>query len=93
MVVPEGSGHFYLSEDYSFCERAHQCGFEIIADSSQRLYHIGHYAYSWEDAGNGTTRYGTYTEWHCRLPNLCYALALADWSWFFRTWRGCCMSL
>ena len=61
LIVPDGAGHFYLSEDYSFSERAHQCGFEIIADSSQRLYHIGHYAYSWEDAGQGTTRYGSYT--------------------------------
>ncbi|MCX7417927.1 MAG: hypothetical protein NT013_00105 [Planctomycetia bacterium] len=61
LVVPDEGGHFYLGEDYSFCERARQCGFEIMADSSQRLYHIGNYGYSWEDAGNGTTRYRSYT--------------------------------
>ena len=61
MIVPDEGEHFYLGEDFAFCERARQCGFEIIADSSQRLFHIGSYGYSWEDAGNGTTRYGAYT--------------------------------
>lgn len=60
LVVPDEGGHFYLGEDFAFCERARQCGFEIMADSSQRLYHVGNYGYSWEDAGNGTTRYGSY---------------------------------
>ena len=32
-------------------------------------------------------------EWHCRGRKWCYALALPDSSCFFRTWRGCCMSL
>ena len=44
-------GYWYLGEDYSFCERARQCGYKIMADTSIRLWHIGEYAYGWEDAG------------------------------------------
>lgn len=44
-------GHWYLAEDFSFCERARQCGFDIHADTTIRLWHIGNYPYGWEDAG------------------------------------------
>ena len=26
MVVPDANGHWYLPEDYAFCERARRCG-------------------------------------------------------------------
>lgn len=62
LVIPDGShGHWYLAEDFAFCERARQCGFKIIADTTIRLRHIGKYGYSWEDAGTDANRFETYT--------------------------------
>ena len=55
----EGS-HWYLGEDYSFCERARQCGYKIMADTSIRLWHIGEYAYGWEDAGLEKVRHDSF---------------------------------
>lgn len=60
LVVEGVDGPWYLSESFSFCERARQCGYKVWADTSIRLGHIGSYAYSWEDAGSETVRYGTY---------------------------------
>jgi len=51
---------WYLTEDYSFCERARQCGYRIMADSSIRLWHYGSYGFSWEDAGSSLPRYEKY---------------------------------
>ena len=59
MVLASEAGPWYLAEDYAFCERARQCGFKIMADTSIRLWHIGEYAYGWEDAARnarGATR-------------------------------------
>jgi len=64
LIVPDGDGHWYLGEDFAFCERARRCGYQIWADTSIRLWHFGSYGYSWEDAGADTTRYATY---HYRL--------------------------
>ena len=47
-------------EDYSFCERARQCGYKIMADTSIRLWHIGEYAYGWEDAGLEKVRHDSF---------------------------------
>jgi hypothetical protein len=52
--------HWYLPEDYAFCERARQCGFKIMADTTIRLWHHGSYGYSWEDAGKDQERYETF---------------------------------
>src|SRR4029079_12081135 len=62
MVVPDGAGgaepgHWYLGEDYAFCERARRAGFELFADTTIRLMHIGRYGFSWEDAGGDRMRY------------------------------------
>ena len=51
MVVPDDEGHWYLAEDFAFSERTRQCGFKIFADTTLRLWHVGTYAYGWEDAG------------------------------------------
>ena len=51
---------WYLAEDYAFCERARQCGFKILADTTIRLRHIGTYEYSWEDAGISRDRFATF---------------------------------
>ncbi len=61
LVVAEKSGEFwYMTEDFSFCERARQAGIKILADTTIRLQHIGSYRYGWEDAGSELARYGTY---------------------------------
>jgi hypothetical protein len=54
-------GFRYLSEDYSFCERARAAGHKIHADTSIRLGHVGDYEYVWEDGGGARPIYATYT--------------------------------
>jgi Sulfotransferase family len=60
LVRPDGAGWWYLADDFAFCERARQCGYKIMADTSLRLLHIGSYAYGWEDAGRNVQRFGSY---------------------------------
>jgi len=67
MVVPDGHGLWYLSEDYAFCERARKCGISIMADTRIRLYHVGSHGYSWEDPGHQITRYESYIH-HFPIP-------------------------
>jgi hypothetical protein len=50
VVVEEGGETRYLCEDYSFCWRCRQLGVMPMVDTSFRLYHIGDYAYGWEEA-------------------------------------------
>jgi hypothetical protein len=57
LVVPQGDDHAYLSEDFSFCERARRAGYKIMADTSLRLWHIGAYRFSWEEAALGIPRF------------------------------------
>jgi len=54
------AGHWYLAEDFAFCHRARLCGIPIIADTTIRLWHIGDYAYSWEEAGIDRQRFGDF---------------------------------
>ena len=61
LAVKDGEGEWYLSEDYAFGERARQCGIQIIADTSIRLWHAGSYRFSWEDAGSEKDRFENYT--------------------------------
>ncbi|TWT59781.1 hypothetical protein [Rubinisphaera italica] len=61
MIIPEGSHHTYLAEDYAFCERTRQANISIIADTTVRLRHIGSYPYSWEEAGRDPERFADYT--------------------------------
>jgi hypothetical protein len=60
LLQPDGIGHWYLAEDYAFCERARRCGYKIMADTTIRLMHFGSYGYTWEDAGLEPKRYGTF---------------------------------
>jgi hypothetical protein len=60
LIRPDGDGLWYLADDFAFSERARQCGYRVMADSRLRLWHLGSYGHSWEDAGRGTTRFGTY---------------------------------
>ena len=50
----------FLTHDFAFCERARQAGLKIMADTTIRLWHLGSYPYSWEDAGNEVERFDTY---------------------------------
>jgi hypothetical protein len=61
MLHPSADGIWYLAEDFAFCERARQCGYKIVADTSIRLWHIGSYAYGWEDSGIERERNHTFT--------------------------------
>lgn len=57
LLIQSGDESFYLSEDYSFCERARTAGLKIMVDTSIRLWHIGPYRFSWEEAALGVPRY------------------------------------
>jgi hypothetical protein len=61
MLRPCEEAHWYLAEDYAFCERARQCGFKIMADTTIRLWHLGNHAYGWEDAGMERERFDSFT--------------------------------
>lgn len=54
-------GTWYLAEDYAFCHRAKKCGYQILADTTIRLWHIGTYKYGWEDAGMERSRFESFT--------------------------------
>jgi len=60
MIVPaleDPSDGWYLAEDYAFCERSRTAGHSIYADTRVRLFHVGRYGYSWEDAMGARERY------------------------------------
>jgi len=61
MIVQEGEEYHYLGDDYCFCERICRAGYNIVADTSVRLWHIGKYKYSWEDAVFSMNRQNPFT--------------------------------
>ncbi|WP_254205624.1 hypothetical protein [Nocardia alni] len=61
MAVPVGENFWYLGEDFAFCERAHRCGYRVMADTRIRLGHIGRQTYEWEDAGSARERFSSFT--------------------------------
>ena len=61
MLNPIDEGTWYLAEDYSFAQRARDCGFKIHADTTHRLWHFGNYPYGWEEAGRDVERFDTFT--------------------------------
>lgn len=46
----------YLTEDLAFCARAREAGYQLQADTTIRLCHVGRYRYWVEDAGNAIER-------------------------------------
>jgi hypothetical protein len=60
MIHPLEGGHWYLAEDYAFCQRARAAGLRIFADTTIRLWHIGTYRYGWEDSGLEPQRFATF---------------------------------
>ncbi len=67
LVAADGSGPWYLGEDYAFCERARLAGVKVMADTTIRLWHVGGYRYGWEDARADKERFGDYT-FHMPAP-------------------------
>jgi hypothetical protein len=61
MLHESDDGTWYLAEDFAFSQRVRQSGFKLVADTSIRLWHIGTYPYSWEDAGIERERTATFT--------------------------------
>jgi hypothetical protein len=53
MLAPDLDGEegelVYLAEDASFCERARQVGYDVVADTTIRLDHMGMRKWCWED--------------------------------------------
>jgi len=60
MIIQEGEKSIYLCEDFAFSRRARDAGLDIWVDMRMRLYHIGSYPFSWEDAGTPTERFRSY---------------------------------
>jgi hypothetical protein len=56
----DARGHWYLGEDFAFCERARRAGHRIVADTTIRLFHIGRYGHSWEEAGIDPVRFARF---------------------------------
>ena len=61
LVRPVDDGHWYLAEDFAFSHRARECGYAVAADTGVRLWHLGGYAYGWEDAGSEMGRAESFT--------------------------------
>ncbi len=60
LVIPhtdDPTDSWYLAEDYAFCHRASSAGHPVIADTRIRLFHVGRYGYSWEDAMGARERH------------------------------------
>lgn len=49
------------AEDVAFCRRARECGFELVADTTIRLWRVGTTRLGWEDAGCDRDRSDEYT--------------------------------
>ena len=60
MIIQEGDQSIYLCEDFGFSRRLRDAGLDIWVDMQMRLYHLGSYPYSWEDAGKAVERYFSY---------------------------------
>ena len=46
----------YLSEDFSFCERARQIGYKIYVEPTIKIGHIGNYPFTLEDYYNNVNK-------------------------------------
>ncbi len=53
-TVPEEQACYYLGEDTSFCVKARAAGYEVMADLSIKLGHVGRHVYTWDDFAERT---------------------------------------
>lgn len=60
VIVQTTDGLHYLGEDWAFSYRLQQAKVPLFADTSFRLWHYGHYGFSWEDAGSPMQRFENY---------------------------------
>jgi hypothetical protein len=67
-IVQEDGETRYLTEDYAFCWRCHQIGVTPLLDASFRLYHLGDYAYGWEEAAGDYIPRSRNVEYRVRIP-------------------------
>lgn len=58
MFMPFVVGNEYLSEDWAFCERARQLGFDVWLDPTVILTHIGGYGFTVYDIGENENAQG-----------------------------------
>ena len=58
-LAPDGAGWWYLAEDYAFCNRARKCGYQVMADTTIRLTHVGRHPFTWEEFMARQSRYAT----------------------------------
>jgi hypothetical protein len=69
-IVQEDGETRYLAEDYAFCWRCHQLNVAPLVDTSFRLYHIGDYAYGWEEGAGEYIPRSRNLEYQIRNPPL-----------------------
>ncbi len=60
VVGPHEDEYRWLDSDFGFCELARRCGHRVMADTTVRVWWVGSYGYSWEEAGNAPQRYATF---------------------------------
>lgn len=60
LIFQEAGHSIYLCEDFAFSRRCRDAGLDIWVDMRMRLYHMGTYPFSWEDAGKPVERYASY---------------------------------
>ena len=60
LIFQEAGNSIYLCEDFAFSRRCRDAGLHIWVDMRMRLYHMGMYPFSWEDAGKPVERYRSY---------------------------------
>ncbi len=53
-------GSWLLGEEHAFCDSVRSCGYQVLADTTIRLWREGCYSYGWEDAGLVPPRYSTF---------------------------------
>ena len=63
VIVEESGGWMYLTEDYAFCHRCGLAGVDVLADTKFRLYHLGEYAFGWEEAAGNYLQRGRNLEY------------------------------
>ena len=68
-AIPNAEAGFAgrAAEDVAFCARVRGCGFEVVADTSIRLWRVGPARLGWEDAGGDRERHEDYAL-HLREP-------------------------
>lgn len=60
LVRPYRNGHWYLGEDFAFCERLRLSEIPVFADTTIRLSHFGQHGFTWEESGSEVPRYSSY---------------------------------